>query len=200
MFKRLLAATAALTSASVFAQAASAPAIAAPAPVLITAAEAGLFSVALGFITGWALLILGILFLLGIVSEHNASSGWAIFWMILAASVAFVAFSFSWVTLAIGAVGYVVVGLMWSFWRYKRHAQKVVAANKTESATVKQRVLERLHPREMVGTITSWIIIWPFSMIENLVGDILNFVQELVTKFFRGVYHRIYDSAVSALK
>lgn len=200
MFKNILAAVAALTSASAFAAAASAPAVAASAPVLATAAEIGILASIFGFVTGWAIFILAALFLFGIFAEHTESSGWAIFIMILAAAVAFVTYSFSWVTLAVGVVGYIVVGLLWSFWRYKRHAQKVVAANKSESADNKRRALERLHPKSMLGTITAWIVIWPFSMVENVVGDIINFIQELVTKFFRGVYHRIYDAAVSALK
>jgi len=202
MFKKLTAAVAALTSMSAFATAASAPAAAASAtvPVVITAAEAGFLASVAGFIAGWAIFILAALFLFGIFAEHTESSGWAIFFMILAVTVAFFTFSFSWLTLALGAVGYIVVGLLWSFWRYKRHAQKVVADNKNSSASEKQRVLERLHPKAMLGTITAWIVIWPFSMVENLVGDIINFIQELVTKFFRGVYHRIYDAAVSALR
>jgi len=200
MFKKILAAVAALSSGAVFAQAASAPAVAASGAVLATAAEIGFFAGLGAFITGWAILILIALFLFGIVAEHTASSGWAIFFMILAAGVAFFVYSFSWITLAVGVVGYIVVGLLWSFWRYKRHAQKVVEANKNESPSNKQRALERLHPKSMLGTITAWIVIWPFSMVENLVGDIINFIHELVTKFFRGVYHRIYDAAVSALK
>lgn len=207
MFKNILAAVAALTSASAFATAASAPAVAASAPavaasgpVLATAAEIGILAAAGIFISAWVAVILGVLFVLGIFAEHTESSGWAIFIMILAAAVAFFAYSFSWVTLAIGAVSYIVVGLLWSFWRYKRHAQKVVEAKKNSSSTDKEYALRALHPRAMLGTITAWIVIWPFSMVENVVGDIINFVQELVTKFFRGVYHKIYNSAVAALK
>jgi hypothetical protein len=52
----------------------------------------------------------------------------------------------------------------------------------------------------MLPTITAWITIWPFSLVENFVGDIINFIQDLVQKVFRGIYHKIYDSAVAALK
>lgn len=183
--------------------AASAPASAASAAVVTagaTAAEVGFFAAIGGFIAGWAILILGVLFLLGILSEHNESSGWAVFWMVLAGGVAYVAFNLSLVMLAVGAVAYVVIGLVWSFYRYKRHAEKQVAKYKDASAHEKERVLARLHPKEMLGTITAWIVIWPFSMVENVVGDLINFIQSLVTKFFRGVYFRIYDAAVAALK
>lgn len=201
MFKKLLAASAALTGTSVaLANAASAPAAAASGAVLATTSEIGIIASALGFITGWALVIIIVLGLFGIISEHNDASGWSIFWLLLAGAVAFAAYNISLIMLAIGAVSYIVIGLIWSFWRYKRHAQNVVKEHKDSSASEKERVLSRLHPSQMIGSITAWIIVWPFSMVENLVGDLLNFVQDLVVKYFRGVYTRIYDSAVAALR
>lgn len=186
-----------VVGAAAAASAASAPVAAAAAT---TAAEVGFFAGLAGFIAGWAFLILGVLFLLGILSEHNESSGWAVFWMVLAAGVAWIAFSLPLMWLAIGAVAYIVIGLFWSFWRYKRHVSKMVEKHKESSSMERERVLRQLHPKEMLGTITAWIVVWPFSLVENLVGDIINFIQSLVTKFFRGVYFRIYDAAVAALK
>jgi predicted membrane protein len=165
-----------------------------------TAASVGFFASLGLFIAGWSIAILAVLIVLGILFEHNGARGWSVFAAMLVAGVAYISFNVSLVMLAVGAVGYIVVGLIWSFWRYKRHAQKVVERNKGESAITRERALVRLHPKEMLGTITAWIMIWPFSMVENLVGDILNLIQDLVRKVFRGVYHRIYDSAVAALK
>lgn len=141
-----------------------------------------------------ALVILGILF------EHNGARGWAVFTAVVSMAVAYFFFNVSLATIAIGTVGYIVIGLFWSFWRYKRHAEKVVELNRKESSYEKERALARLHPKAMLGTITAWILIWPFSMVENIVGDIITAIQLLVTKFFRGVYHKVYDSAVSSLK
>lgn len=152
----------------------------------------------LGLLLSWPALIA--LVLIGILFEHNGSSGWAIFFGLIAAAVSYFYFQIPLATIAIGAVAYVVIGMMWSFYRYKRHAMKVVEEYKNESPQNKERALHRLHPKEMIGTISAWIAIWPFSMVENLVGDIINTIQTLITKFFRGIYHRIYESAVSALK
>lgn len=179
-------------AASVAAVAASAPAGAAASP--------GLFAAADLFIAGWGITILVALAILGILFEHNGARGWSVFTALVVAAVAYIAFNVSLITIAIGAVAYVVVGLVWSFWRYKRHAAKVVEEKRNSSAMEKERALRELHPRAMLGTITAWIMIWPFSMVENIVGDLINLIQSLVTKFFRGVYHNIYDAAVSALK
>jgi hypothetical protein len=164
------------------------------------AASAGFWGALAGFVAGWAFLILGVILVLGMISEHTDSSGWSIFFLLIAGAVVFMSFSVSWTMLAIYAGAYLVVGLLWSFWRYKRHAEKVVAKNKTADARQKQQALESLHPKEMLGSITAWILVWPFSLVQNLLGDIINFIQALVTKFFRGVYHRIYDAAVAALQ
>jgi hypothetical protein len=118
MFKNVLAAVAALTSASAFAQAASAPAIAASAvPVVVTAAEVGFFSAAVAFAAGllltWPAFI--VLVFLGILFEHNGARGWAVFTALAVAAVSYFFFSVSLLTIAIGAVGYIVIGLIWSF-------------------------------------------------------------------------------------
>lgn len=202
MFKNVLAGFAALTAGSAFATAASAPAAAASAPILATAAEASFFTAAVAFVAGlmlsWPALV--VLAFLGILFEHSGSRGWSVFVALVIAAVSFFYFSVSLMSIAIGAVAYIVIGLLWSFWRYKRHVAKMIEEHKGSDANHKERVLRSLHPKEMLGTITAWIVVWPFSLVENLVGDIINFIQELVTKFFRGVYMRIYDSAVAALK
>ena len=161
-----------------------------------------MIDLALAFILGWALSWPGLigLLILGTIFEANEAHGWAMFMGVVSAVVAYFFFAIPLMTLLVYAACYLAVGFIWSFWRYKRHAQKVVANNKDALSHEKERALRNLHPRVMLSTITAWIVIWPFSMAENLVGDIINFVQELVTKFFRGVYHRIYDSAVAALK
>lgn len=178
----------------------AASAASAATPVMVTAAEAGFLAGVAGFIAGWAVVILAVLFLFGVLSEHNESSGWAVFWALLLGAVAFVAFDVPLMFLAIGAGVYAVVGLLWSFYRYKRHVQKQVDLNRTADAHQRERVLRKLHPSEMIGTITAWILVWPMSLVGNLVGDLINFAQLMVTKFFRGVYYRIYDAAVAALK
>jgi hypothetical protein len=153
---------------------------------------------AAGFLLTWPALI--VLVVLGILFEHNGARGWAVFSALATAAVSYFFFSVPLMTIALGAVGYVVIGLIWSFWRYKRHAAKVVEEYRNESSDKKQWALAKLHPKAMLSTITAWIMIWPFSLVENLIGDIINTIQMLVTKFFRGVYHKVYDSAVSALK
>jgi len=183
--------------------AASAATVGAVATTTSGAASTGFFASAAGFALGvigaWGLLILIGLFVLGILFEHNGARGWSVFSAIVTAAVAYFFFSVSLLTIAIGAAAYIVIGLVWSFWRYKRHAANVVEEYRQASQSEKERALRRLHPKEMLGTITAWILIWPFSFVENMIGDFITAIQTLITKVFRGIYHRIYDSAVAAL-
>jgi len=141
------------------------------------------------------------LFILGILFEHNGARGWAVFTGIVSIAVGYFFFAVPLADLAIYAVGYVLVGLVWSFWRYKRFVE-------TEVASIKERIsnpetrrtrAEDLHPTKNLDTITAWILIWPFSAVESVVGDVINVIQTLVQKVFKGVYHKIYTSATADL-
>lgn len=147
-------------------------------------------------LTGWGL---GLLLLLGVMFEHNQSRVWAVIAAIATLIVAFFTYHVSLLTIVLYTVGYIFIGVLWSVYRYKRHVMKVVAENIGKPDSTKQFVLSTLHPKAMLGTLTAWIIVWPFSFVENVAGDLINSVQLLVSKVFKGMYHRIYDSAVAAL-
>ncbi len=168
-------------------------------PAVVAAVEVGFFAGALAFVAAWAVVIIAAAAMFGILAVHNDSPGWAVFWMILLGAVFAYTFQASLTSMATAAAAYVVVGLLWSFWRYKRFVTKKVAEYKDRTVTEREFIIRKMHPGNMLGTIVSWIIVWPFSVIENLTGDVIEALSTLVTKVFRGIYHRIYESAVSSL-
>lgn len=201
MFKKSLAALVALAGASVaFAQTAV-PAAAAASAVTITATEVGFFATAVSFVAAflltWPAIIAIVLF--GVLAEHNDSRGWSIFFTLLGAFVAFFFFNVSLLSLAFGVVAYIGLGLVWSFYRYKRYAVDIVEKNRNATSQQKDQALRDLHPTAMLGTITSWVMVWPYSLVANFIGDLIDGIQILIKKVFRGIYFRIYDAAVSSL-
>ena len=140
----------------------------------------------------WPALVL--FFIFGITAEHNESRGVAIFWALVAAASAILYFNVSIFDVGIYAVAYLVTGLVWSFYRYKRFIVAKIA-ELTEFNSKMERV-NNYHPSKMLDTITAWIIIWPFSLLENLCGDIINGIETLVKKVFKGVYNRIFENAI----
>ncbi|HET8688451.1 MAG TPA: hypothetical protein VFM18_17710 [Methanosarcina sp.] len=153
------------------------------------------------FILGIALspLFFGGLLILGILFEHNAARGWAIFTGLIATVVAYFTFQIPLIDIAYGLAAYIALGVVWSFYRYKRHVMEEVRKVEDKDDAAKRYVIRELHPSAMLGTITAWILIWPFSIIDNLIGDVINAVETLVRTVFRGVYHRIYENAVEKL-
>lgn len=148
--------------------------------------------------------LLGIL-ILGIVFEHKGARGWAVFTGVVAMAVSYFYFQVTLAEILYWAIAYVVIGLVWSFWRYNVHAKETVAWIKTLqvpdkfSEVYRQTQIDNLAPSKNLDRITAWIIIWPFSAIENILGDIINAIQALVTKVFKSVYSRIYLSHVKSL-
>ena len=185
----------------IVAAAAASAAVAASAPVA-AAASPGFIAATIGFFAGFLLTwpaLIGLV-LLGILFEHNGARGWAVSTALAVAGIAYFFFAVPLLTILIGAVAYVLIGLFWSVWRYKRHVTSTVAKHVESSDIEKNVVLRNLHPKAMLPTITAWILIWPFSFIENIASDLINGIEALVSKFFRGIYHKIYNSAVAALK
>jgi len=151
----------------------------------------------LGYGATWEAVLVLVLF--GVWCEHGSSRGWAIFWGLGATVAAYFAFQIPLLYIAYGMVAYVLAGVLWSFYRYKRYvADKVAGAGKLDEYA-KNALIRDMHPQAMLGTITAWIIIWPFSLIDNFIGDIITGIETLVRTVFRSVYHRIYDSAVAQL-
>jgi len=63
----------------------------------------------------------------------------------------------------------------------------------------KERTKDEIHPTRQWKKITQWITMWPFSFISNFSRDVIQAVEDVVKRFFRGIYNRIYNSAVSKL-
>jgi hypothetical protein len=156
-----------------------------------------LLGLATGYLLTWPGLIA--LLVLGTIFEANEAHSWATFTGIVSIAVAYFFFSIPLITLAYYAVGYFAVGFVWSFWRYKRHKDKIVEEYKDQSESARRSALMYLDPRRMLSQLTTWVFIWPFSMVENVLGDIIKLVQTAITKFFKGIYTRIYLDAVKQL-
>lgn len=140
-----------------------------------------------------------ILCILGTIFESNEAHGWSVFMGLAAAFVAYIMYSIPLSILAACIAAYFVIGFIWSFWRYKRHKDMIVEEYKDRSAGDRKSALQYLDPRRMLSQITTWVIIWPFSMVENVLGDIIKLVQTAISKFFKGIYTRIYLDAVNKL-
>lgn len=150
-----------------------------------------------GFLLSWPSLI--VLLLLGVLAEHNDSRGWAVFFGIVLATISYFYFELVLLDMLMWSAAYFIVGIFWSFWRYRRHMTRTVARLRSEydDLIIINRALQRHTPGNMKGTITAWVIIWPLSFIGSMSGDLIDVVQAFISTFFKGVYHRIYSVSVA---
>lgn len=159
------------------------------------------------FVMGFMLSIPTLIGLLvvGLLFEHNDWTGTAIFLALVATVTGVVYFDVSWQNIAYGVLAYAVAGVVWSFYRYKRFVSERVATFKANSSGKAlttgdlQSIGHALHPAKNIGSITAWIMVWPFSLVDNLISDAINTVQTLIKTVFRSVYTRIYDKAMADL-
>ena len=145
----------------------------------------------LGMIVSWPVLIL--LVLSALLFEHNRHSGWATLLIILISAVSFYLFHPTWKEVGIVAVAWFPIGFLWSFWRFRKHVDKVVA--KVEKGYDKIYAKEKIKVSNNIDNIVFWVIVWPVSFIETILGDVIDVITDLVKRVFRATYQKITDGA-----
>ncbi len=155
------------------------------------------FDLMLGYLLTWEAVV--IIAVLGIWAEHSESRGVAVFLALVGMAVAYFTFNVPIMYIVYGVIAYMLFGVLWSFYRYRRYVIKRVEDVKNEREAIRASVARDIHPSRMLGTITAWIVIWPFSLIDNFIGDVIDAIESLVKTVFKGVYHRIYTSAIGKL-
>lgn len=155
-----------------------------------------------GFITGYLLTwpAFGILCILAIFAEYTSANKMAAFFGLASLGIAYFLLAIPLKTLAIGSVVYLSIGVAWSFWRYKRFVSAgVKEIQNRHNKNLRESSLKTLQISNNIGAVTSWILAWPFSLIENLIGDFIELLHTAITKWFRGLYDSIFNAAARDL-
>ena len=153
----------------------------------------GLFT---GYLLNWT--ALSVLFVLAIFCEAVDATKTALFFATIMAITGIVFFQVPLQTMGYYTMGYLLFGVLWSIWRYKRHVTKTLAS--VTSFSGRERLIEQLHPARMTGQIVHWMVIWPISFISNATGDLIVLAKSIVTHWLKGIYEGIYNSAVSSVR
>jgi len=135
-------------------------------------------------------------------NTHNESEGWALFWMLILAGLLYFAFSIPLVYIGIGVAAYIPLGLVWSLYRWKRHCKYKFEqyqgknGNYSESTSSaieynKNILKKNLSPKENMESILIWVFIWPFSLIDNIIGDLIDAVEKFIKRYLIRIYETI---------
>lgn len=142
---------------------------------------------------------LAVILLASILFEHFDCRKTAVFMGLSGLAIAYFLYNIPTMTLIIGLIAYIIIGVVWSFWRYKRHVDEIVEKYKNEPEMNKIWAIKDAAPSKMTSTLVSWLMIWPVSMIALSLSDIINLGYRLVTKVFKSVYAKIYSGAANEL-
>lgn len=147
----------------------------------------------MGLITGYLLnwFALSGLILLAIFFEAIDCPKTAVFLVLLTGFVAYLFFQIPLAHVAYGLAAYLVIGVLWSIWRYKRYVQWAVAEDPHRSE------YKHLAPAHNTGRIIHWWLVWPVSMISNVIGDLMVLAKRVVTDWLRSIYEGIYRDATT---
>lgn len=155
------------------------------------------------FVNWWAF---GGLITIGLISERGGNQWCSVFFGVLLTIVStflFKLYEYPIQSIALLVAVYFVVGIIWSFWRYKRYVTNAVLEFESNTAyrqSVSQsNFIERLSPSEHWDAITGWVIVWPFSFVEYGVSDTIDAVKAVVSKYFKSIYQRIYQNAIAGI-
>lgn len=107
----------------------------------------------------------------------------------------------NWHTLLIGAVGYLIVGSLWSLYKWRKYVRRkltdprYISKLATGEYIVNPSYKDEFSPSDNLGMVSSWILYWIFSWVWMLTGNLLKTIVTSLT----GSYRRITNSAIKAV-
>jgi hypothetical protein len=163
-----------------------------------------MFEIALGII--FSVYFIAALVIVAFIAEYNNSSQWAAFWLVVCAVVCEKMYSISWAYIGWFALAFIPIGLCWSVWRWKRYADKLVSDFNNDvkhNSSTRSDYIERcyyslqnhLNPQNNIVTIVGWVLSWPVSFINSMVGDFIAILESAIKKYFIGIFKRISNAA-----
>lgn len=162
----------------------------------------------------WPILI-GLL-VFGVIMEYNDNHKFAAFLTIVSFGIAWTIFDEQRTLLTYLAFGYIPIGLVWSIWRWNIYCKKKVRENvelaadyysTTEysswraSALMSSEDLQRslqIRRPDNIQRVISWILCWPVSVLERLIGDFIEFIRLLAIEWMGGVFNKIASSSIQS--
>lgn len=107
----------------------------------------------------------------------------------------------SWQAIATILVGYVLVGIVWSLFKWNRYVNAKIKEvieryGSWENAIKSLVIIHEISPSYNKSKLIGWIAWWPWSMFWDLSGDFFTMLYEGMTN----AYQKITDNAISKVK
>ena len=133
------------------------------------------------------------------ILEHNDYESLGIFGLLLLIITFYIILDINTKYLIISSILYIPLGIGWSIYRWKRHCSGVMEdydldvkmAGCELNSHQKDGFIDRLKASNNVTKIVNWVIVWPFSLLDNLIGDTIDFTTQMIKKHLIGIYNKI---------
>jgi len=154
-----------------------------------------------GLILGMGWWLLAPLVLFSILFDHCDRYGWSFIFTLLAALSFGVFFSVESTTLLWIVAAYIPVGFLWSFWRWRRHCDRVVDEAGEEPVDYDIRQAERrLNIKQNLDKVTYWVACWPISVVSSLAEDLIDAIQRAILRISKNTYEKWSGNALEKIK
>lgn len=132
---------------------------------------------------------------------HNESEGWSIFFALMLCFGLFHITGVSSLFVLLGLLAYIPLGLIWSLYRWKRYCSDSCKEDKLKNlnTVTKNQLLRDIDPSHNIGIIVYWIFIWPFSLLDNILGDLVDMVETFVREYIIGIYDKISKQYINKI-
>lgn len=156
----------------------------------------------LTYILAWP--FIGFMALTCLWCEYQESNGAALFWAVIATVLAVKLNSLPMDYIGIILGIYIPCGILWSFWRWKKHCAKALKHYLKGSKKQdrwgnpdgeRTRALDKMDVAKQKSLIVYWILGWPWGVAINLTRDIVIALEDFVSTTAKRVFDRLSSSA-----
>lgn len=162
----------------------------------------------------WVLIVIGSI---SVVTAYDYAAPFTVVYVIIAGLLFWynsinplVFFIDNFVTILLFTAVYLVVGFLWSIFKYDRHSKDCRAKMDRDElinpswflSTTQERIYERYFPSilDRVHMFYGWIVFWPFSMLSYIFGrmlwDILEWMLTKMRHFYTSIAYRHFKDVL----
>lgn len=157
----------------------------------------------------------GFLITAALFCEYNERHGWTVICTAILTYIGYKIFQLTPSQLGMVLGGYVPIGFLWSFWRWKRRCDSCVSRTEESLKDIKsswkgdmltvrinscrREAIESITPSKQMDTLVYWVIGWPFSFIEMFLHDFVNLIERTIKTVATQTYQRMTAKATARI-
>lgn len=154
-----------------------------------------------GIVLSWAFIIA--VFLIAVFADYRESKnddfGWPAFYTVVAVTCACLLTKPSLFAVAVVAVAWIPVGLIWAVTKWKLRISKtkyeIERHNLVKGTSQYELLKDRLDIDKVKSTVAYWVLFWPISLLSTCLFNVFESIEYLVTVKLGGKFRKMAEEA-----